>query len=73
VFLIPISSATLANPRQLESILLSRNPGQVANTGAGYAAVYGTVPIPANAPPAALKNFLYPGEMFPGGSPAPLW
>lgn len=52
VFLIPISSATLANPRQLESILLSRNPGQIGNTGAVYGAVYGTVPIPANAPPA---------------------
>ncbi len=52
VFLIPISSATLANPRQLESILLSRNPAQIGNTGAGYGAVYGTVPIPANAPPA---------------------
>lgn len=52
VFLIPISSATLANPRQLESILLSRNAGQIGNTGPGYGAVYGTVPIPANAPPA---------------------
>jgi len=52
VFAIPISSATLPNPRQLESILLSRNAAQIANTGAGYGAVYGSVPVPANAPPA---------------------
>jgi len=52
VFAIPISSATLANPRQLESILLSRSAAQMGSTGGGYAAVYGTVPLPANAPPA---------------------
>ena len=51
IFQIPIASATLANPRQLESVLLSRNGGQIANTTAGYAAVYGTVPTPQNAPP----------------------
>jgi hypothetical protein len=48
---VPIASATLANPRQLESVLLSRNAGQIPNTTAGYAAVYGTVPTPQNAPP----------------------
>lgn len=52
VFGIPISSATLANPQQLESILLSRDAAQMGNTGGGYSAVYGTVPVPANAPPA---------------------
>lgn len=51
IFQIPIASATLANPRQLESILLSRNAGQIPNTTAGYAAVYGVVPTPQNAPP----------------------
>jgi hypothetical protein len=51
IFQIPIASATLANPRQLESVLLSRNAGQIPNTTAGYAAVYGVVPTPQNAPP----------------------
>ena len=51
IFQTPIASATLANPRQLESILLSRNAGQIPNTTAGYAAVYGVVPTPQNAPP----------------------
>ena len=51
IFQVPIASATLANPKQLESVLLSRNAGQIPNTTAGYAAVYGTVPTPQNAPP----------------------
>ena len=51
IFNIPISSATLANPRQLESILLSRSPGQIGNTPAAYGAVYGVVPLPQNASP----------------------
>lgn len=51
IFQVPIASATLANPRQLESVLLSRNAGQIPNTTAGYAAVYGSVPTPQNAPP----------------------
>jgi hypothetical protein len=48
---IPIATATLTNPRQLESILLSRSAGQIPNTTAGYASVYGVVPTPQNAPP----------------------
>jgi hypothetical protein len=51
IFQIPIATATLQNPRQLESILLSRNAGQIPNTTGGYAAVYGVVPTPQNAPP----------------------
>jgi hypothetical protein len=51
IFNIPISSATLANPRQLEAILLSRSPGQIGNTPGGYSAVYGVVPLPQNASP----------------------
>jgi hypothetical protein len=39
IFQIPIATATLQNPRQLESILLSRSPGQIPNTTGGYAAV----------------------------------
>jgi hypothetical protein len=52
VLQIPIATATLPNPRQLESILLSRNPGQIASTTGGYASVYNAVPAPQNAPPA---------------------
>src|SRR5580704_9801779 len=51
IFQIPIATATLQNPRQLESILLSRSPGQIPSTTGGYAAVYGVVPTPQNAPP----------------------
>jgi hypothetical protein len=51
IFRIPIASATLQNPKQLESILLSRSPAQIPNTTAGYSAVYGVVPTPQNAPP----------------------
>ena len=51
IFQIPIATATLQNPKQLESILLSRSPGQIPNTTGGYAAVYGVVPTPQNAPP----------------------
>ncbi len=51
IFQIPIATATLPNPRQLESVLLSRSAGQIPNTTAGYAAVYGVVPTPQNAPP----------------------
>src|SRR5487761_2416275 len=51
IFHIPIATATLQTPRQLESILLSRSPGQIPNTTGGYAAVYGVVPTPQNAPP----------------------
>src|SRR5246127_720675 len=49
IFRIPISSATLQNSKQLESILLSRNPSQIPNTTGGYGAVYGVVPTPQNA------------------------
>jgi hypothetical protein len=48
---IPIATATLPNPRQLESILLSRSPTQIGSTSGGYANVYGTVPPPQNASP----------------------
>jgi hypothetical protein len=51
IFNIPISSATLANPRQLEAILLSRNPGLIGNTTGAYSSVYGIVPLPQNASP----------------------
>ena len=51
IFNIPISSATLGNPRQLEIVLLSRSPGQIGNTPGAYGSVYGVVPSPQNASP----------------------
>jgi hypothetical protein len=49
---IPIATATLPNPRQLESVLLSANPGQISSTTSSYANVYNVVPAPQNASPA---------------------
>ena len=51
-FQTPIATATLRNPQQLESILMSRSAGQMPNTVNGYTSVYGAVPLPQNAPPA---------------------
>jgi hypothetical protein len=49
---IPIANATLPFPRQLESTLLSQNPGQIPSTTGNYANVYNVVPTPQNASPA---------------------
>lgn len=49
---IPIANATLPFPRQLESTLLSQNPGQIPGTTGNYANVYNVVPTPQNASPA---------------------
>jgi len=49
---IPIATATLPYPRQLESTLLSQNPGEIPTATANYANVYNTVPAPQNASPA---------------------
>jgi hypothetical protein len=46
-----VASATLANPQQLEQVLLSRNPMNVPNVTANYQALYQTVPVPQNASP----------------------
>ncbi|MGB6231865.1 MAG: hypothetical protein WBF46_00170, partial [Candidatus Acidiferrales bacterium] len=48
---IPVNSATLPATQQLEQNLLSRNPGQIAQTSAQYASVYGTVPATGAASP----------------------
>jgi hypothetical protein len=45
-----IQSATLPQPVNLERTLLSRNPDMVNHVASGYAAVYQTVPVPADAP-----------------------
>ncbi len=51
IFQTPIATATLRNPQQLESILMSRSAAQISNMPNGYANVYGVVPTPQNAPP----------------------
>ncbi len=48
---VPVNSATLAGPQQLEQNLLSRDPAQIAQTSAQYQAVYGAVPTPTDASP----------------------
>lgn len=45
-----VASATLANPRQLESILLSRDPGTIVQVGGRFTAVYQPIPPPTDAP-----------------------
>jgi hypothetical protein len=51
LFTLPVASATLANPRILETILLSRNPSQIGTATAAYNSVYGSVPLAQNASP----------------------
>src|SRR5260370_42348237 len=42
IFQLPVSSATLPTPQQLEKSLLSRNPGAVPQIASNYAALYGS-------------------------------
>jgi len=51
VMRIPVNSATLPTTQQFEQNLLSRDPNQIAQTGAQYTAVYGAVPDPTAASP----------------------
>jgi len=46
---LPVNSATLPASRQLEQVLLSRNPNQIAQTSSAYVALYGPVPGPTEA------------------------
>jgi hypothetical protein len=50
-FQLSVSSATLPTPQQLEKSLLSRNPNSVPQISGNYAALYGTVMPPTDAPP----------------------
>ena len=47
-----VASATLANPRQLETVILSRNPGNIGQVPGQYTTVYQAIPPPTDAPPA---------------------
>ena len=48
---IVVRSATLPNPRQLEAVILSRDPGQIGSVGANFAAVYTPLPAATEAHP----------------------
>ena len=54
---VPVASATLPVPRQLEGTLLSANPTQVSQVPADYAAVYSSVPAPTDASP-QVRNLI---------------
>ena len=47
-----VASATLANPQQLEAILLSRNAGNIGQVTNRFATVYQAIPPSTDAPPA---------------------
>jgi hypothetical protein len=57
LFQTPVDSATLPLPQMLEQSLLSRNPSAVPRITANYAALYGTVMSPANAPQ-SIRNLV---------------
>jgi hypothetical protein len=50
LYRLPTASATLPNPQQLEQTLLSHNQQAIGQISQNYAAVYGTVIAPADAP-----------------------
>jgi hypothetical protein len=50
LYRLPINSATLPSPQQSEQALLSHNPQALGQVSQNYAAVYGTVMTPADAP-----------------------
>jgi hypothetical protein len=47
----PVASATLPAPRQLEQTLLSRDTAQIGSVANQYTAVYSAVPLPSDASP----------------------
>ena len=64
-----VSSATLANPQQLEQVLLSRNPMNVPNVTANYQTLYQTVPTPRAASPQTrdlVRGYSYTTVAFTG-------
>lgn len=50
-FQLPVASATLPTPQQLEQTLLSRNPNSVPQITSNYTALYGAVMPATDAPP----------------------
>ena len=52
-----VASATLANPRQLEAVLLSRSAGSIGQVTGSFARVYQAVP-PATDAPAPMRDLI---------------
>ena len=52
-----VASATLANPRQLETVLLSRNPANIGQVPGRFTTVYQAIPAPTDAP-AAIRDLI---------------
>lgn len=50
LYRLPTSSATLPAPQQFEQVLLSHNPKSISQVSQNYAAVYGPVIAPTDAP-----------------------
>jgi hypothetical protein len=46
-----VASARLPNPRQLETVILSRNPGNIGQVPGRFTTVYQAIPAPTDAPP----------------------
>jgi hypothetical protein len=46
---LPVNSATLPASQQLERVVLSRNPNQIAQASSAYTTLYGPVPAPTEA------------------------
>ena len=57
VFQLPVSSATLPTPQQLEKSLLSRNPGAVPEVTTNYSALYGSV-MPATDASQSIRDLV---------------
>lgn len=57
IFQLPVSSATLPTPQQLEQSLLSRNPRAVPQITSKYASLYGTV-MPTTDAPQAVRDLV---------------
>ena len=57
IFQLPVSSATLPTPQQLEQSLLSRNPRAVPQITSKYVSLYGTV-MPTTDAPQAVRDLV---------------
>ena len=55
IFQLQVSSATLPGPKQLEQVLLSRNPGNISQITQHFSGLYGAV-MPATDAPPALRD-----------------
>lgn len=52
-----VASATLADTSQLETVILSRNAGNIGQVSGQYSTVYQALPAPTDAPP-AVRNMI---------------